>query len=386
MKKQARPLIALFLLITTVLACSSSFNIVETPLPSPVQSNLPTEDAVDVPSYLLPHVLFYLADGQVFRMERDGKTVTQLTSEPVNVTDYDVATVSGNIAYTAGGQLILANADGSNRLVIASGSNPAYSPDGRILAYRQDGLTLYDFATGASNKVFEDRPLGGTLPPEIYVPDKFSPDGTKLLVKIGHPPDSPWTGAIYSLATNTLTQFAGESESITCCTQYGGAEWASDSSSFYAVASVPDSSFPGGELWKVDADTGAVTTLTSGSAGDGDTRLIYFPYKPYLAPDGQIYFFMAKYPESAGYFRRAPLLIIRSVPGDIITNWTVMRPETFELMNEALWAPDASFVIVALSPVSDVYDGGQAKIFYLDGSGRPDEVLISSAQLMKWGP
>ena len=112
--------------------------------------------------------------------------------------------------------------------------------------------------------------------------------------------------------------------------------------------------------------------------------MIYLPYKPYLAPDGRMYFFFTKYPESAGYFRRAPLLLIRSAPDDIVTNWTVLRPETFELMNEALWTPDASFVIVAFAPAEDVYEGGRAEIVYVDG--RPNVMLTTFSQNMKWGP
>jgi hypothetical protein len=53
-------------------------------------------------------------------------------------------------------------------------------------------------------------------------------------------------------------------------------------------------------------------------------------------------------------------------------------------MNEALWAPDASIVIVAYAPMEEVYQGGQAEIVYLDG--RPSVVLTPFAQQMKWGP
>jgi hypothetical protein len=216
------------------------------------------------------------------------------------------------------------------------------------------------------------------------MPDKFSPDGTKLLLKVGHPPDSPWTAAILSMSTKTLTQIAGENESLSCCSMYGGAEWSADGSNIYAVATTPDSSTPFGALWKIDATTGAVTTLIPGAAGDGDARLLYLPYKPYPAPDGQLYFFSAKFAESAGYFRRAPLLLVRSKPEDMTTNWSVIRPDTFELMNEALWSPDASFIIVASAPTEDVYDGGQAEIVYIDG--RRNVVLTPFAQEMKWGP
>ena len=53
-------------------------------------------------------------------------------------------------------------------------------------------------------------------------------------------------------------------------------------------------------------------------------------------------------------------------------------------MNEALWAPDASFVVAAFASAPEVYQGGQAQIVYFDG--RPRVVLAGSVQQMKWGP
>ena len=204
------------------------------------------------------------------------------------------------------------------------------------------------------------------------------------MINIGHPPDSPWTGAIYTLATQAIMPVAGAQESFTCCTHYGGAAWSADSASFYAAARVPDSSLAGGELWKVDANSGAVTTLIPAAAGEGDNRLFYYEYEPYLAPDGQLYFFSAKFPESAGYLNRVPAIIVRTSPDDIIHQWSVLRGDPFELVNEALWAPDGSFVVVAFAPAEDVYEGGHAEIVYFDG--RPNVVLVPSAQQMKWVP
>jgi Tol biopolymer transport system component len=397
MKKLFRPLTALLAITITMFACSSSFSVVGTQPPSPtnviVQTGAPTIEA----STVLPRPLYFLGKDsqsltQVYRIETNGGTPTQITHESIAVTYYDVSFVDGSIAYVASNQLLLANADGSNRRVLIDGGsssdlrgnyNPVFSPDGKTLAYSQNGLILYDVVTGTSNLALQDQPLGGSLPPELYIPDKFSPDGKKLLLKVGHPPDSPWSAAIYTISTKTLTRIASENESLSCCDMYGGAEWSADGSNLYAVATTPDATTPFGELWKIDSTSGTVTTLIPGSAGEGAAKLFYLPYKPYPAPDGQLYFFSAKFPESAGYFRRAPLLLIRSSPTDIITNWTVLRLDTFELMNEALWAPDASFVIVALAPTKDDYNGGQAEIVYLDG--RPNVVLTPSAQQMKWG-
>jgi len=390
MKKQFHPIAAFFIIALTALACSSSFDVVETQPPTAVQVNTPTEALPNDSSDLLPQPLYYLdkdSQGlmQVFRMERDGKTTTQLTFEPVTVTDYDVYPVDGSIAYVANNQILQIYADGSNRHVLVDGgSNPVFSPTEKILAYRLNGLNLLDLSTGDSNLALQDQPLGGSFPPVIYFPDKFSPDGTKLLIKVGHPPDSPWTAGIYSLAINSLTPITGDDPSLSCCTMYGGAEWSTDSSSLYAVATTPDSSTSFGALWKIDATTGAVTTLIPGSAGDGNMLLFYQTYKPHSTTTGQLYFFSAKYPEATGVIRRAPLLLIRSLPNDIINNWTVMRGDTFEMMNEALWSPDAGFVVVVFAPSEDVYDGGRAEIVYLDG--RPNVALAPFVQQMKWGP
>jgi hypothetical protein len=396
MKNHIRHITALLVIITSMLACSSSFNVVETQ-PSSVPENTQAAETSNEPPVLLPQPLYYLGKDtqglmQVFRVDPDGKTTTQLTHESINVLDYDISPIGGQLAYEVDNQLIIVNTDGSNRRVLTEGAprsitrgyyNPVFAPNGQTLAYNAGGLMLYNLSTGITSLVLEDQPLGGSLPPAIYTPDKFSPDGTKLLLEVGHPPDSPWSAALFSVAENSLIPITGDDPSLSCCTMYGGAEWSIDSASLYAVATVPDSSTPFGTLWNVEAATGAVSTLIPGSAGDGNMVLFYQTYKPHLATTGQLYFFSAKYPEATGNIRRAPLLLIRSKPDDIINNWTILRGDTFEMMNEALWAPDGSFVVVAFTPGEDVYEGGRAEIVYSDG--RPNVVLAPFAQQLKWG-
>ena len=76
--------------------------------------------------------------------------------------------------------------------------------------------------------------------------------------------------------------------------------------------------------------------------------------------------------------------LVRAGP-DGVTGRTPIRSETFNMMNEALWAPDASFVIVANAPIENVYQGGIAELYYTDG--QKDVIsLVSFAMDMKWGP
>ena len=60
-------------------------------------------------------------------------------------------------------------------------------------------------------------------------------------------------------------------------------------------------------------------------------------------------------------------------------------PEIFEAMNEALWAPDASFVIVANAPAETIYAGGTLELYPTD-STKSMITLLPFGQQLKWGP
>jgi hypothetical protein len=133
----------------------------------------------------------------------------------------------------------------------------------------------------------------------------------------------------------------------------------------------------------VDASTGTVTTLIPGSAGEGDMMLMYLEYEPYLAPDGGLNFFSAKIPEATGHVNHVPMVIVHTKPEDINANWSILRGDMFDLVNEALWAPDASFVIVVFSPTEDQITGGRAEIVYFNGT--TNVPLADYAENLKWG-
>jgi len=419
MNKHIRITLALLLITLSILACGlpgqgggnqpsateepSSSDQVATMVASTLQAltpnspNPPAGDTPQAPAGLLPHSLYFLNNdnagiAQVFCLETDGKTVKQITFEPVAVGSYDVSQVDGSIAYVTGNQLLLINADGSGRRVLVDGgpvnpdyiysegiNSPVFSPSAQTLAYGHKGLVLYAVSTGVSNVVLEslvtDPITGGLTPGEIYIPQKYSPDGTKILITVAIPNSDGISSGIYYPAASSLVPLSGGDGARVCCGQQA---WTSDSSALYV--GIPFVGMFGSGLWRADASSGDMTTLLPAETG-GNYNLAA---QPYLAPDGQLYFFFANLPSGQEFVSRAPLQLVRSAP-DGVTNRTVLRPETFQLMNEAIWSPDGSFVIAANAPSDQIYQGGILELYHTDGQKSMISIHPFGQQL-KWGP
>ncbi len=125
---------------------------------------------------------------------------------------------------------------------------------------------------------------------------------------------------------------------------YCALQWTGDNNTLYG-ANAAFNLFVSPGLWHVDGGSGVVTDLIP-SLTENDS-LLNFASDPFLAPNGQLYFFYATEPYTQQEdVSRPPLQLVHST-ADGVTNRTVLSPEIFNTLNEALWAPDASFVIIA---------------------------------------
>jgi Tol biopolymer transport system component len=179
------------------------------------------------------------------------------------------------------------------------------------------------------------------------------------------------SAAIYYPAADSLVRLSGGEGALICC---GEPEWTADGSALFAGNPSLGMFNPG--LWRVDAATGNVTTLLGGESN--------FVDEPYLAPDNQLYYFYSNLPGTPETANRSPLQLVRSA-ADGLTNRTVVLPDSFLFLNEALWAPDASLVIVATAPIAEVYQGGLIELYYTDGK-RGMVSLLDYGQQLRWGP
>jgi len=369
------------------------------PLPSPASTATGTPASASTTSTVpgtgsnpLPHSLYFLNNDksglvQIFRLERDGQTLHQVTFEPASVDNYDVSPKDGSVAYVSNNQLLWADANGAGRRLLVDGGpvddnhrftnsvgTPVWSPDGATVAFGYDGLNLYAMSTGVVNKVLEnkiDTSAGFPVVRDLYSPFRYSPDGSKLLINIGFYEGG--TFGIYHPSDNTLLNFTRADGGTVCC----DVEWVSDGSGLYAAN--PTLGIVESGLWYINPVDGKVSTLLPGAAPDGSYN---FADAPQVGSDGKLYFFFNNLPAipAGGH---TPLALVRS-GSDGVTGRTQLKPDTFENVNEVLWAPDASLAVVAFAPAQDVVQGGQAEIVYPDA--RPNVLLSSFAEELRWGP
>lgn len=413
MKKNKQYVFGLFALILLALACANPLAVPAPQEPANLETvvaatfaaltaapndgaPLPsTPEPGDSPSGLLPHPILYLANDaaqitQVYRLGTDGKSITQLTFEPESVEEFDVSLADGSLAFVTNNQLFTANADGSNRKMIVDGgvqdannpfltnvSNPVFSPNGQTLAYGYKGLNFYSITSGQSNRVLEDQITdfdgGLSVPKELYFPERYSADGSLLLVTLGYYEGA--STAIYYLNGGSLIRLSGGEGSIICCGDYS----LSNDAAMLFSASPTFGMFNAG-LWRVDTKSGVVTSLLQSGF---ESNPVEVADNPFIAPDGQLYYFYASVPNTGDMINRPPLQLVRS-GADGVSGRTVLRPETFTSMNEALWDPDGRFVIVANAQSDQIYMGGAAELYPTDGS--PMTALLPFAMEMRWGP
>lgn len=412
-----RLLMLLFsLLLVLLVACqapTSQIGVTETSRPT--STTTPVTETVEVPAETpsavepvtatptpepetaaaLPAPLYYLNpnDHQVWRVEPDGVTLTQISQEMAPVEQYDVNPISGSLVLLSNNSLILTDALGGDRRVIISGrfeeeagvhwyltdriTNPVWSEDGQQLAYGLNGINFYDVASAASRVVLpnDQMPVDeerAQRPILLYTPNSFSPDGTFLLLTVAWYQAGGGGPAVLRLNTAApLVELQGEG--FPCCTF----RWTQDGSAILSANHTFGMFQPG--LWRSDAATGETETLIASDTGD-DVRVFNWPQD---LGNGQLAVFYGERPRST-YEQGLPSVMSLSTVDAQAGSITEQRAGEW-VPGEATWLPDGSGV--ALTDTGGQTDQGwppTGTLTYLSLAGEEVE-LPARARLLRWG-
>lgn len=216
----------------------------------------------------LPAPVYFLSlrsgISQVWRLEADGQTLTQMTRFSAPVTDFDVSPTSGSLAIVSGNRLYLTGKDGGNIRTLTSGeelpegtdlvhsplaiSSPRWSPDGQQIAFAFNGLQIFSMS-GAKIRLLapNDPPLEGSTEPLTYFPRSWSPDGSLLLATQRDGLCSRL--AIFPMDGRPALKNLGHDGATT--------SWSSDGQFFYAAVPVSGCQCDEGNgLWRVHTTSG----------------------------------------------------------------------------------------------------------------------------------
>jgi Tol biopolymer transport system component len=389
------------LLLLAMSACSLGSTATTTPPAPPADTPAGVATTVTLPSGagVLPAPLLFLSNrggsDQIWRLDVDAVTLTQLTNEPAPVTRFDVSAADGRIAYVSNNDLLIANADGSGRTLLVNGPEAPsplpdnwqitsevgplfWSPDGSRIVFGLNGVNLISVAGGPSTLLIASdavpqppdfaQPAGGA---RFYWPDQWSPDGQRLMVSFAYWPEAGGV-AVTSASGGPRVELQSPA-GIVCCNP----TWSLDGNSIYYASSSVGLISAG--LWRADANTGQSTTLIQGELNDAYTLVGYAQQ----AGNGRLYYFLSR---ANGFPEGFIALTMYSSDADGVSNQAQLRNDA-HIFFEALWAHDGSGAVIVDS--TEAVNSGSfstsGPLLYLKSDGSAAIPLIDNAYALRWG-
>ncbi len=363
---------------TPAMPSRSPISPTETLAPQPPTTVATHTAAPAVKNNPLPAPVYFSAvgTGQIMRMERDGRTISQITFESQMLLGFDVAVDVGTITYVMGegANATLVALDGGGRRELLSGrvSTPKISPDGRTVVFRVDdptpgqaagagalssGVWSIPSSGGRPSIVQADDSLEGQGTPDgtawSYTPVGYNKSGQRLLLWAYNTagPGIPGGDLIVLNLSGTAPV-----RTSTCCED---AAWSVDGSAITISGGGPGPDQRYG-LYRIDAATGAERALIA----QGDTSYPLVTGARQLL-DGEVYAFYQKVSGDVFSWDTpfTPQMVRVAADGTI----TRLRQDSYQL-GGILWREDASGALIVRAGITN----GEAlteTMLWLDASG-----------------
>lgn len=313
---------------------------------------------------VLPAPLYVLDNGQIARIERDGKSRSLVTNERVDIQGLaPVATFAlaraGDIAYVVGDlkadRLVRAGPHGEGRRTIyeAEGhelSDLVWSSDGaqiylRMLNNRQppdtpSGIYRVSAEGGALELLRADDPVDNVANPSPtisgYRPFSTSPDGSHILMEITSTYYNNCSLGVMPVGGGDAVRLDLPPGTKTFC---GEATWSPDGTAVYFLAG-PEA---GPTVWRGDTASGATMAMAT---------IDVLSRAPLALPGGVLRFFLVRRdPSGAGAmsFAMANLTAPQAAPAPLGVPFS-------DRLGRVLWAPDGSGAAMGVETASKSVD------------------------------
>jgi hypothetical protein len=356
------------------------------------------------PSGPLPAPLYFInLSGQISRLETDGLTLTQITNEPLGVTDFDVSPGTGRIAYVSDNNLIETDLYGGDILVMVAGGpivdddtgaayitqtidRPRYAPDGSLIAFGLNGINLIASGQAAEHELilpndpypdFNDPNFTFPEDPTLFFwPESWSPNGGLLQLQYGTYPEG---GGVAVIDPNTgQGNLVFNPEFIECCDW----TWSRDSQSAFVASDLFIYGSPG--LAQVDPFTGDSWTMIDGyPAGEMDPSpgnpMLLFRQAMQDSDDSLLTFISVQ--ENIDDYGSGFQMHHIPPGGDPIP--FPMRDDLYN-MGDVLWAPDGSGAIIVDLGGEPSYPA-TGVLRWLPADGQPALLLPAEGYALRWG-
>lgn len=178
-------------------------------LPTALATAPPTRLPSDLSS--LPAPLYFLShNGQIMRLETDGVTVRQVTTESAPITSFDIDPTGVYLVYVSNNDLIRTTVWGEDRQLLFAGGplgepgtsayytnriqRVSFAPDGKRLAFTRNGIQLFNDITAPDPVASLEALLPNGPDPDLapgtpiyflasgIYPSNWSPDGKYLFI------------------------------------------------------------------------------------------------------------------------------------------------------------------------------------------------------------
>jgi hypothetical protein len=352
----------------------------DTPMPGPTGTE---ETASPLPAPLY-HLSGESGSEQIWRVETDGTTQTQITDLSFPVNDFDISLATEQIAYLADSTISISGPLGqethtidTTKVAYDAIDSLAWSPDGTKLALGgKDGIWLYDPASDQLTQLIANPDDTHAL--RLRASDAWSHDGSTLLVRRLYASSDHLELALLSTGSGELI-----TSDISSCEQFS---WSRDSQSLYVFQFYASENCPEPGLRKWDVRSGEVNEVISSELNEGLLKARFFKAVQ-EGPDGQLYYFYGELdtaPAGYGEYITGDLSMYRS-DLDGITGRVPLRSDPYSgKIDEVLWAPDMSLaIIVDESGGPSGEDGGTLVV--LSAGDEPSLTLGSRGFNLRWG-